>query len=89
MEMLAKYIRMRTARSAATASHPCVEHATEGINQYWEQSQKYKILSIQLFVISYATFIHPISNLPVYNIDRKQVYTSTPEKQNAPWKRYA
>ena len=30
MEMLAKYIRMRTARSAATASHPCVEHATEG-----------------------------------------------------------
>ncbi|MBE6359532.1 MAG: hypothetical protein E7057_09855 [Lentisphaerae bacterium] len=38
MEMLAKYIRMRTARSAATASHPCVEHATEGINQYREQS---------------------------------------------------
>ncbi|MBE6358995.1 MAG: hypothetical protein E7057_07110 [Lentisphaerae bacterium] len=38
MEMLAKYIRMRTARSAATASHPCVEHATEGINQYQEQS---------------------------------------------------
>ena len=38
MEMLAKYIRMRTARSAATGSHPCVEHATEGINQYWEQS---------------------------------------------------
>jgi len=36
--MLAKYIRMRTARSAATASHPCVEHATEGINQYREQS---------------------------------------------------
>ncbi|MBE6358607.1 MAG: hypothetical protein E7057_05095 [Lentisphaerae bacterium] len=39
MEMLAKYIRMRTARSAATASHPSVEHATEGINQYREQSQ--------------------------------------------------
>ncbi|MBE6359633.1 MAG: hypothetical protein E7057_10380 [Lentisphaerae bacterium] len=33
MEMLAKYIRMRTARSAATASHPCVEHATEGIKK--------------------------------------------------------
>jgi len=31
MEMLAKYIRMRTARSAATASHPSVERATEGI----------------------------------------------------------
>ena len=27
-----KYIRMRAARSAATASHPCVEVATEGIN---------------------------------------------------------
>ncbi|MBE6358903.1 MAG: hypothetical protein E7057_06620 [Lentisphaerae bacterium] len=38
MEMLAKYIRMRTARSAATASHPSVEHTTEGINQYREQS---------------------------------------------------
>ncbi|MBE6358679.1 MAG: hypothetical protein E7057_05460 [Lentisphaerae bacterium] len=38
MEMLAKYIRMRTARSAATASHPCVERSTEGINQYREQS---------------------------------------------------
>ncbi|MBE6359044.1 MAG: hypothetical protein E7057_07355 [Lentisphaerae bacterium] len=24
---------MRTARSAATASHPCVEHATEGIKK--------------------------------------------------------
>ncbi|MBE6359411.1 MAG: hypothetical protein E7057_09245 [Lentisphaerae bacterium] len=36
--MLAKYIRMRTARSAATASHPCVERPTEGINQYREQS---------------------------------------------------
>jgi len=33
MEMLAKFIRMRTARSAATASHPCVEHATEGIKK--------------------------------------------------------
>ncbi|MBE6358625.1 MAG: hypothetical protein E7057_05190 [Lentisphaerae bacterium] len=33
MEMLAKYIRMRTARSAATASHPCVEHTTEGIKK--------------------------------------------------------
>ncbi|MBE6359407.1 MAG: hypothetical protein E7057_09225 [Lentisphaerae bacterium] len=44
MEMLAKYIRMRTARSAATASHPCVEHATEGINQYREQSQTEKLL---------------------------------------------
>ena len=43
MEMLAKYIRMRTARSAATASHPCVEHATEGINQYREQSFSKKI----------------------------------------------
>ena len=43
MEMLAKFIRMRTARSAATASHPCVEHATEGINQYWEQSFSKKI----------------------------------------------
>ncbi|MBE6359443.1 MAG: hypothetical protein E7057_09405 [Lentisphaerae bacterium] len=31
--MLAKFIRMRTARSAATASHPCVEHATEGIKK--------------------------------------------------------
>jgi len=31
--LLAKYIRMRTARSAATASHPCVEHATEGIKK--------------------------------------------------------
>ncbi|MBE6358739.1 MAG: hypothetical protein E7057_09400 [Lentisphaerae bacterium] len=38
MEMLAKFIRMRTARSAATASHPCVERPTEGINQYQEQS---------------------------------------------------
>ncbi|MBE6359629.1 MAG: hypothetical protein E7057_10360 [Lentisphaerae bacterium] len=28
-----------SGRSAATASHPCVEHATEGINQYREQSQ--------------------------------------------------
>ena len=37
MALLAKFIRMRTARSAATASHPCVEHATEGINLYWEQ----------------------------------------------------
>ena len=37
MEMLAKYIRMRTARSAATASHPCVERSTEDINQYREQ----------------------------------------------------
>ncbi|MBE6359774.1 MAG: hypothetical protein E7057_11105 [Lentisphaerae bacterium] len=33
MEMLAKYIRMRTARSAATASHPCVERSTEGIKK--------------------------------------------------------
>jgi len=40
--MLAKYIRMRTARSAATASHPCVERSTEGINQYREQSLFYK-----------------------------------------------
>jgi len=31
--MLAKYIRMRTARSAATASHPCVERSTEGIKK--------------------------------------------------------
>jgi len=38
MVLLAKFIRMRTARSAATASHPSVEHATEGINQYREQS---------------------------------------------------
>jgi len=38
MVLLAKFIRMRTALSAATASHPCVEHATEGINQYQEQS---------------------------------------------------
>ena len=28
-----KYIRMRAARSAATASHPCVEVATEGIKK--------------------------------------------------------
>ncbi|MBE6359640.1 MAG: hypothetical protein E7057_10415 [Lentisphaerae bacterium] len=47
MEMLAKYIRMRTARSAATASHPCVEHATEGINQYREQSFSKKNKSIK------------------------------------------
>ncbi|MBE6359680.1 MAG: hypothetical protein E7057_10615 [Lentisphaerae bacterium] len=40
MALLAKYIRMRTARSAATASHPSVERSTEGINQYREQSQK-------------------------------------------------
>ncbi|MBE6359330.1 MAG: hypothetical protein E7057_08830 [Lentisphaerae bacterium] len=33
MVLLAKYIRMRTARSAATASHPSVEHATEGIKK--------------------------------------------------------
>ena len=38
MVLLAKFIRMRTARSAATASHPCVERPTEGINQYREQS---------------------------------------------------
>ncbi|MBE6358522.1 MAG: hypothetical protein E7057_04660 [Lentisphaerae bacterium] len=31
--MLAKFIRMRTARSAATASHPCVERATEVIKK--------------------------------------------------------
>ena len=43
MVLLAKFIRMRTARSAATASHPCVEHATEGINQYREQSLSKKI----------------------------------------------
>ena len=42
MALLAKYIRMRTARSAATASHPCVEHATEGINLYREQSFRKK-----------------------------------------------
>ena len=41
MEMLAKYIRMRTARSAATASHPCVERSTEGINQYRHDIKKY------------------------------------------------
>ncbi|MBE6359329.1 MAG: hypothetical protein E7057_08825 [Lentisphaerae bacterium] len=33
MVLLAKFIRMRTARSAATASHPCVEHTTEGIKK--------------------------------------------------------
>ncbi|MBE6359181.1 MAG: hypothetical protein E7057_08050 [Lentisphaerae bacterium] len=33
MALLAKYIRMRTARSAATASHPCVERSTEGIKK--------------------------------------------------------
>ncbi|MBE6359116.1 MAG: hypothetical protein E7057_07715 [Lentisphaerae bacterium] len=33
MVLLAKFIRMRTARSAATASHPCVEHATKGIKK--------------------------------------------------------
>ena len=38
MVLLAKYIRMRTARSAATASHPCVERSTEDINQYREQT---------------------------------------------------
>ncbi|MBE6358765.1 MAG: hypothetical protein E7057_05905 [Lentisphaerae bacterium] len=51
MEMLAKYIRMRTARSAATASHPCVERPTEGINQYREQSLK-KIFRCCFFTIS-------------------------------------
>ena len=33
MVLLAKFIRMRTARSAATASHPCVERPTEGIKK--------------------------------------------------------
>ncbi|MBE6359760.1 MAG: hypothetical protein E7057_11030 [Lentisphaerae bacterium] len=45
MEMLAKYIRMRTARSAATASHPSVERSTEGINRYREQSYLQKVSS--------------------------------------------
>ncbi|MBE6359191.1 MAG: hypothetical protein E7057_08100 [Lentisphaerae bacterium] len=31
MVLLAKFIRMRTARSAATASHPGVEYTTEDI----------------------------------------------------------
>ncbi|MBE6359390.1 MAG: hypothetical protein E7057_09140 [Lentisphaerae bacterium] len=33
MVLLAKFIHMRTARSAATASPPSVERATEGIKK--------------------------------------------------------
>ncbi|MBE6359789.1 MAG: hypothetical protein E7057_11180 [Lentisphaerae bacterium] len=37
--MLAKFIRMRTARSHPRgARSACVERSTEGINQYQEQS---------------------------------------------------
>jgi len=56
--MLAKYIRMRTARSAATASHPCVEHATEGINQYREQSKKVKKYFTQIAFQNDACYIN-------------------------------
>jgi len=73
MEMLAKYIRMRTARSAATASHPCVEHATEGINQYQEQSLSKKNKSIKprhrsgatVHFLCQAFFFAKESGLPV------------------------
>ena len=41
MALLAKFIRMRTARSHPRgARSACVERSTEGINQYREQSQK-------------------------------------------------
>ncbi|MBE6358862.1 MAG: hypothetical protein E7057_06405, partial [Lentisphaerae bacterium] len=56
MEMLAKYIRMRTARSAATASHPCVERSTEGINQYREQCLWHSFRSLAAYCSSSA---HP------------------------------
>jgi len=53
MAMLAKFIRMRTARSAATASHPCVEHATEGINQYREQSLNFFVSSVLIMELCF------------------------------------